>query len=114
MPAPYPQEKTPMHYKTIVLEMLKDQYPTLHEQLRASRTLLLTLDTLAAELKAGHEAGTGRYCEANPGKDRRQMMSEALEPAIQDLRDRLPSEPDDTTEEALTLDAAMSSILRHT
>src|SRR5262249_54838474 len=40
---PHPKENTAMHYKTIVLEMLQDQYPTLHEQLRASRTLLLTL-----------------------------------------------------------------------
>jgi hypothetical protein len=103
-----------MHYKTIVLEMLQEQYPTLHEQLRASRTLLLTLDILASQLKAGHEAWTQRYCEVNPGKDRRQMAADALEPAIQDLRDRLPSEPDGTTAEYLTLDGAMSSILGHT
>ena len=33
-PSPSHREETAMHYKTIVLELLQDQYPTLHEQLR--------------------------------------------------------------------------------
>jgi hypothetical protein len=33
-----------MHYKTIVLEFLQEQLPTLHEQLRTSRMLLHTVN----------------------------------------------------------------------
>ena len=34
MPSRHNREKTIMRYKTIVLELLKDQYPALHEKLR--------------------------------------------------------------------------------
>ena len=102
-----------MLYKTIVLELLKDR-PALHDQLRASRTLLPTLETLAAELKARHDEWTQRYCEANPGWDRRQMAGEALAPAIEDILAGLPSESPADEEEMLSLDAAMSYIVRHT
>ncbi len=40
-----------MHYKTIVLELIQD-HPALHEQLRASRTLLSTVERTAAALKS--------------------------------------------------------------
>lgn len=102
-----------MQYKTIVLGLI-EAHPALHEQLKASRTLLLTLDTLAGELKAGHEAWTERFCEANPGRDRRQMASEAMEHAIEDLRERLAfASPESAAEEA-SLDAAMAFIRPHT
>ena len=38
--SPLTQEKTTMHYKTIVLGLMEEQYPALHEQLRKERTLL--------------------------------------------------------------------------
>ena len=104
-----------MHYKTIVLELIQDQYPALHEQLRASRLLLLTLDTLASDLKASHEAWTERYCEAIPGKDRRQMAADALEAARSSSPcARLPCESQMDEAEPLSLDAAMNFIRRHT
>jgi len=33
-----------MRYKTIVLELLQEQYPKLHEKLRQERTLLQAMD----------------------------------------------------------------------
>ncbi len=101
-----------MMYKTIVLDLIQEQ-PELHEQLRASRTLLQTLDTLAGELKASHEAWTERYCEANPGQDRRQIAAETMEPAIEELRARMPSESS-TDEAELMIDGAMAFLRLHT
>ncbi len=55
MPSPRNREKTAMHYKTIVLELLQEQYPALHEKLRKERTLLAALDDYAAALKCRHD-----------------------------------------------------------
>jgi hypothetical protein len=102
-----------MQYKTICLELIQ-QRPMLHEQLRSTRTLLSTLDQYATELKASHDAWTDRYSEANPGRDRSQMASVALEMAIQELQERMPAEspPAGDTAEPLSLDAAMAYIRR--
>ena len=78
-----------MHYKTIVLELIQQQ-PELHEQLRASRALLSTMEAYALELKAGHEEWVELLSQKRPGSDRSQIAAEAMELAIQDLRDRLP------------------------
>ena len=43
-----------MQYKTIVLELLKER-KELHEQLRLTRRLLPTMESLARELKTSHE-----------------------------------------------------------
>ncbi len=80
-----------MQYKTIVLELLKQQ-TELHERLRSQRQLLTTLETYALELKASHEAWKETLSQAKPGSDPSQIASEALEMAIQELRDRLPCE----------------------
>ena len=63
-----------MHYKTIVLELIQQQ-PELHEQLRASRTLLATMDAYALELKASHEEWMDRLSERWPGSDPSQFSS---------------------------------------
>jgi chromosome segregation ATPase len=100
-----------MQYKTIVLELLKER-TELHEQLRLTRRLLPTLETCAKELKASHESWKETLSEANPSSDPSQIASEALELAIKELEDRLPSvSPND--KEPLSLDEAMASIHSH-
>lgn len=79
-----------MQYKTIVLELLKQQTEW-HEQLRSTRQLLPTLERYALELKANHEACQEALSQSRPGSDPNQIASEALEIAIQELKDRLPS-----------------------
>ena len=43
-----------MLYKTIVLELIQEQYPQLHRRLRLSRKLLRELDRYAIELRTMH------------------------------------------------------------
>src|SRR5260370_34706118 len=98
-----------MQYKTIVLELLRER-TELHEQLRLTRRLKPTLETCAKELKASHEAWKERLSQATPGSDPSQVSSEALEMAMQELVDRLPSEPPADENEALSLDQAMAFV----
>ena len=100
-----------MQYKTIVLELLEQQ-TELHEQLRITRRLLPTLETWAKELKASHEAWKETLLQAKPGSDPIQISSEALEMALKELEDRMPSaSPQDENE---TLDQAMAYVRSHT
>ena len=102
-----------MLYKTMVLELL-EQRPLLHHQLRKERMLLATLEHHANQLKARHEALKEQLSQAKPGSDPGQIASEALEIALKELEDSLPSAspPDDS--EPLSLDAAMAYLRRHT
>ncbi len=87
-----------MQYKTIVLELLQ-QRPEMHEQLRKNRKLLPTMEFYAKELKASHEAWKETLSQAKPGSDPSQIASEAMEMALKELEDRLPSEsPQDEQE----------------
>lgn len=101
-----------MQYKTIILELLR-QRPEMHEQLRKSRKLLPAMEFYAKELKTSHEAWKETLSEAKPGNDRSQIASEALEMALKEMGDRLPSASPDGTE-PLSLDAAMASIRART
>jgi hypothetical protein len=101
-----------MQYKTIVLELIQQQ-PELHEQLRASRTLLATMDAYALALKASHEGWMDRLSQRTPGSDRSQISSEALEIALKDLEEDLSS-ASKADEDGTTLDAAMAYLKRHT
>src|SRR5271166_6224573 len=104
--------ETTMQYKTIVLELLRER-TELHEQLRLARKLLPTLELYAQDLKTSHEAWKEQLSQARPGSDPSQIASEALEMALKDLEERLPSaSPDDS--HPLSLDAAMAYIRRHT
>jgi hypothetical protein len=94
-----------MQYKTIVLELLRER-PELHEQLRLTRRLLPTLETCSKELKASHETWKETLARANPGSDPSQIASEALELAIKELEDRLPT--DSPADDSLSLDQAMA------
>ena len=104
-----------MHYKTIMLELLQ-QYPELHRELVSSKTLLSTLDRYAADLKARHENWTQTLSRERPQSAPSQIASEALELALQELRDALPveSRPNDDSPEPFSLDAAMAHLRRHT
>ena len=53
-----------MRYQTIVLELLQEEYPALHERLRVSRTLLTSLNTYAHTLGAV----TRRGCTSFAGR----------------------------------------------
>lgn len=81
-----------MQYKTITLGLIQDR-PELYERLRRSKRLLPTMESYATELKAGHAAWMEQISRQRPGSDPRVVAAEALELAIRDLRDRLPSGP---------------------
>jgi hypothetical protein len=102
-----------MHYKTIVLELLQEQYPRLHERLRASRTLLSALDEQASALRRHHQRRMEALERRHPDRDPALRTSQALELALSDLRDDLPSESA-AADETSQLDAAMAFLRRHT
>ena len=103
-------------YKTIVLELLQEQYPSLHERLRRERALLATLDRYASELRTAHLAWTDELRRASPEADPTRISSEALELAIEHLQESLPCEspPNGDLDETFSLDAAMASLCRAT
>jgi hypothetical protein len=105
--------ETTMHYKTIILELLQHR-PQMHEQLRKDRKLLTTMELYAKELKTSHEAWKELLSQLRPGSDRNQVSSEALEIALKELEDRLPSESPANGNDSLFLDAAMLFVRRHT
>ena len=102
-----------MQYKTIVLELLKER-TELHEQLRLTRRLLPTLETCARELKASHESWKETLSQLRPGSDPSQIASEAMELALKELEDRLPSVSPPDDREPLSLDQAMAFVQSHT
>jgi hypothetical protein len=99
-------------YKTITLELIRD-HPDLYERLRSSKRLLPAMESYARDLKTSHEAWKERLRQTRPGSDPIQIASVALELAIEELRDRLPSESTPNEAEPLSLDAAMSFIRKH-
>ena len=105
-----------MHYKTITLELLQDQFPTLHRRLRNQRKLLETLDQYARMLRDSHLAWRDQLARTRPDSHPGQITSEALELAIEDLMDALSSAmpPVDDPAEPLSLDAAMTDLRRRT
>jgi hypothetical protein len=102
-----------MQYKTIVLELLQ-QRPQIHDQLRKERKLLSTVEKYARELKTSHEAWKETLAQERPGTDQSQIAFEALEMALKDLEDHLPSASHPNDSETLSLDAAMAFIRNHT
>ena len=102
-----------MQYKTIVLHLLEER-PQMHDRLRKNRLLLPTMERLANELKTSHEAWKDTLSQARPGSGASQIASEALEMALKELEDSLPSESPPDEDEPLTLEAAMAFLRRHT
>lgn len=97
-----------MQYKTIVLELIS-QNPELHERLRASKTLLSTVDRYALLLKTNHQAWMER-CKSRPEIDSFHLASEAMEIALQEFETALlhDAEPDEA--ESLSLEEAMAFV----
>ncbi len=79
-----------MLYKTMVLEILKDR-PHYYEQLRQQRMVLKTMEMYALELKESHEAWKEQLAQANPDSSEMLIASQALEIALKELENRLPS-----------------------
>ncbi len=105
-----------MRYKTMVMELLEEQYPTLQLRLKRERMMLRAVETYAAILKSSHEAWKQRMAAHRPRTDPNQIASEALELALAELQADLPSESqtNDPAETAISLDAAMAFIKSHT
>jgi hypothetical protein len=78
-----------MLYKTICLNLL-EQHPMLYEELRQRRLLLTTMERLANELKANHDAWKESLSQARMDASESQIASEAMELALKDLYSVLP------------------------
>ena len=102
-----------MLYKTMVLELLQ-QRPQLHQRLRQEKMLLGTMEFYARELKALHEGWKQELAETRPGSDASQIASEALERALKELEDGLPSASSSEEESFATLDEWMTYLRTHT
>ena len=102
-----------MQYKTITLELIRER-TGLYKRLRRTRRLLSALDAHAAELRTNHEAAKEAIVRQRPGSDPSQVAAEALELAILELRDRLPSGSSKDGAEPMSLDAPMRRRRRRT
>jgi hypothetical protein len=105
--------ETNMPYKTMILELLR-QHPKTQEYLRKERKLLSTMERYAKELRDSHLAWKELLTPLRPGSDPSQISSEALEMALKEFQDRLPSDSPPDGSEGLFLDAAMIFARRHT
>jgi hypothetical protein len=116
MPEPLVREETMAPYKTIVLELLQEQYPGLHERLRRKRKLLETLNRHASELRTAHLAWTDELRRTSAEADPAHISSEALDLAIEHLQGSLACEspPTGEADETFSLDAAMASFRQAT
>jgi hypothetical protein len=103
------RKETTMHYKSFVHELLK-QRPEMHEQLCRSRKLLATLNLYASQLKTSHEAWKDRLTQRKPGHGECQIASEALEIALKELENCLPSRVPPQGSEPLSLDEAIAYV----
>ena len=102
-----------MKYKTMALELLRER-TEMYEELRLTRRLLPTLDDLATDLKASHEAWKQTLAAAKPGSEPNQLASEAMEMALKELEGRLsPAVPGDE-QAPLSLEKAMAFVQSHT
>ena len=98
-----------MQYKTIVLRLLENS-PALYQRLRDRRQLLEAVNHCSMSLKKRQKELTATLTQKTPGRHHRQLESEALEIAVEELKARLPSESHQPDQE-LSLDQAMAFIL---
>ena len=101
-----------MQYKTIILALL-EKHLQLREELHKNQTLTTAIDNYVSELKDIHENWMVTLNEKRPGSDPAQISSEAMELALQDLENRLPSESPEE-DEAVSAEEAMTFLRRHT
>ena len=101
-----------MQYKTIILELLRQQRP-LHERLRKNGTLLETLNEQALRLRARHLEWLAVLLEATPGSELSQLTGAAFEMALNEWEECLASDSLPVDFEPLSLDDAMKYLRRH-
>ena len=89
---------------------LLQEHPLIYDQLLRNRTLLSELEAQAHELKANHEDWQDRLRQAKPLTDASQIVSEAMEFAVQEMETRLLCESLPNETEHLSLDAVMAFI----
>jgi hypothetical protein len=102
-----------MLYKTIVLELIQ-QRPMLYNRLRRQRQLINTMNRLAKELKDSHLEWQVQLAPTRPGSEPSQIASEAMEIALAQLLDHLPSELPENGEDPAFLDEAIAFVRRPT
>jgi hypothetical protein len=102
-----------MQYKTIVLQLLQD-HPEMYEQLRSQRLLSPTMERYAGELKRLHTSWMELLPSIRPESEASQVSSEALELALENLRDHLRNESLTDDPGPLTLEDAMAFLRRPT
>lgn len=88
-----------MQYKTIALSLL-EQHPTYYGELTRQRKLLPTMEHYARQLKTSHESWMYQLSQTKRGGDPTQIAGEALELALKDLQESLPSKHSDLDDEA--------------
>jgi len=102
-----------MHYKTMILKLLQER-PQMHEQLRQKRTLLSAVEQYARELRTSHQAWQQLLFQIRPSSPKQRIASEALELALKEMENRLPSESPQSGDDAMVLEAAMLFVRRPT
>ena len=97
-----------MLFKTITLELLQQ-----HLQRHIAMPML---DRYSADLQASHQAWLNLLSQQSPDSSPSQLSSEALELAIDNLKQRLREDfpqQDSQPDSPLNLDAAMAFLHRH-
>jgi hypothetical protein len=94
-----------MHYKTIVLELLRER-----PDLRSEATQFQDMNRLAMVLKTNHETWMSELRQRTPGRAEEQITAEALELALDELlrSSASGSSAAGGTGQPLSLDAAMA------
>ncbi len=100
-----------MHYKTMVLDLL-EQEPELYERLRRSRILRAAVDLYATELGKRHLTWEQVIGRTKLGSSQCQIAGEALELAVEELKDCLASVAPSPETDTLSLDDAMAFLRR--
>jgi hypothetical protein len=102
-----------MLYKTICRQVIQD-HPQLYDQLLTKRNLLPTLDRYASQLRTSHVTWMDILAKKRPGSGEGQIASAAMEFALKELEEGLPSAYPQDENEPFSLDAAMAFIRSHT
>jgi hypothetical protein len=79
-----------------------------------NRKLIPAMELYAKELKSSHEAWKETLSEAKPENDQNQIANEAMEMALKEMEDRLPTASPTEGTEPLSLDGAMAFIRNRT
>jgi hypothetical protein len=110
---PLNPKETAMLYKTMALELLQNR-PKLHRQLKRRKMLRGAMEFYAKELKSLHQGWKQQLSQTRPGSDESQIASEALEMALKDLEDSLPTASSSEDGDQPTLDELMTRLRART